>query len=1184
MQVARLCGRSTLGMEGRRWFGGKQFGRRAVLTLLLVFLLAHGSRLLGQANAGLTGTVTDASGAVVAGATVVITNQQTNVASTLVTSSAGTYALRGINPGVYRVEIDGAGFRKEIKENIPVEVSQVGTIDFTLARGATSEVIEVNADSLTLNTTQPQISTTIDPEVIDSLPVEISGRGRQIDSLQFLSPGTTGSTFSHRVSGGVDFEQEILFNGIPAPQPETQGYTTNFNPPYDLVGEVSVEQTTFSAQYGLGQGALTYQTKSGTNRYHGQLFEINRNNFFDSVGFYNSKPQGGNGQVPTDHENNYGFTVGGPISIPKVYNGHDRTFGLYSQEWYKQNQANTGTSTVPTVLEKTGNFSDYVDANGHILPIYDPLTGLPFPNNTIPASRISPAAASLLQYLPNPDRPGTGNGGLQNNKNFAANSFPNIQHVWGFTVDHKLSDRQSLHYAQWRNSYTTTTFDYSPFAIEPNPLASNKREPALGSVFLLNYVNQATPKLVITAGLGWIGEINNQFNDQGGYQSPLTTGSTVPPNINFGGGPGYTSWGTSGGWLYSINRKLGIAFSNNYLWTRGRHSFNIGYEIRRTYQDDNEQQTYGGVFNFSNNQTSVHNPADPNFTIDGNPFASYLLGLPDSVNRSNSQELALRNFDLSPYIQDDIKLTTKLTLNLGVRWDIQEPFTAKANNVVYFNPNITNPDAIGLNGAPRPGAVSKFGVPGGITRADIHYGHVGPRIGLAYALNPKTVLQAGFSIAFLDGGAYEYGTNKVAVNYGNLLVGSFTRNSTGSYTSSYGPIDGNPLPNPGPVPFSSGLGIANTVHSLNPERDGYAPYTQQWNFNVQHQLPFRTLLTAAYVGTRTIHLPSNLNHPDQLNPQYLSLQGKLGDVFLPGQTSLDGVTLPYTNFVNNFGGGATVQQALLPYPQYAGIMDNFEAYGTTFYQGLQVTVDKHLSNGLSFLVGYTLSRSLDNTSSGFTSFANGGIDKYNQSVEYSISSADEPNTLKVSGTYELPIGPGKAFLNNKGIVGELTGGWKIGWILDYEQGTPFGVGGGGTMPLNGFNRPNRNPSVPLQTNYSKVKHFLVFRNSTTNAPVAPQIFNPGAFTPSAPYVEGNAKRNYTGLRNTNYYNEAASLEKGFYLGERFRGILKVDYFNLLNRTYFGGTDTGVTDTNFGVYNGGTNGTNRQGQATFRITF
>src|SRR5258707_10348058 len=233
-----------------------------------------------------------------------------------------------------------------------------------------------------MNTTQPQIGSTIEPIVVKSLPVEVSGRGRQIDSLQFLAPGTTGDAFSHRISGGVDFEQEIVYNGIPAPQPETEGYTTNFNPPYEMVQEFRVERSTFSAQFGLGQGALTYQMASGTNKYHGDLFEINRNSLFDSVGYFNGPYWGGTNKVPTDHENNYGFTIGGPISIPKLYNGKDRTFGHYSQEWYKQNSESTAPNTVPTALEKAGDFTDFVDGStGALIPIYDPLTGKQFVSN-----------------------------------------------------------------------------------------------------------------------------------------------------------------------------------------------------------------------------------------------------------------------------------------------------------------------------------------------------------------------------------------------------------------------------------------------------------------------------------------------------------------------------------------------------------------------------------------------------------------------------------------------------------------------------------------------------------------------------------------------------------------------------------------------------------------------------------
>ncbi len=1153
-------------------------------------------RLYAQADAGLTGTVTDNTGAVVAGATVIVTNRDTNVAQRLSTSSSGTYTVRGLTPGNYDVQIEASGFQNSVKTGIPVQVSTIGSIDFNLVTGSASETVSVTADQQTLNTTQPQIGTTIDPEVLESLPVEVSGRGRQADALQFLSPGTTGSTFSHRISGGADFSQEILYNGIPVPQSETEGYTTNYNPPYDLVSEVRVERTTFSAQFGLGQGALTYQTKSGTNEYHGSLFEINRNNFFDSVGFYNSKPQGGNGQVPLDHENNYGFTVGGPLSIPKIYNARSRTFGLYSQEWFKQNAENQSLSTLPSVQEKAGNFGDFVNASGKLIPIYDPTTGAPFgcssaaqyatnpacDTNIIPQSRFSPASVSFLQYLPNPDRPGTGTGNLQNNKNFVPNSIPNIQHVWGFVIDHKINDKQSLHYTQWRNTFNNSGFDNAPFVLAPNPLSSQRFFPNIGSVFLLSYSNALTDKLVVTAGVGWIGEINNQFNHLTGINSPVVQQSVIAPNINFGGGQGYTSWGTGGSNLSSVNRKLGLSFVNNWLWTKGRHTFNIGGEIRRTFQDDNEEQTAGGQFNFSSHQTSVNNPADANFGTYGNPFASFLLGLPDNALRSNSQELKLRNLDFSPYIQDDIKLSTRLTVNLGIRYDIQVPFTEVHDNVVYFNPNVRNPAAVGLNGQTLFGAVSRLGFNGEPSRASTHFGHFGPRFGLAYKLNDKTVVQGGFSIAFLNGGAYEYGTNKVAVNYGNLLVGSFVRGSTNSYTSSYGQWDNNPLPNPQATPYNPSLGNGQNINAFNPSADGFAPYSQQWSVNVQRQLPFRTFLTAAWVGNRIIHLPSALNPINQLNPQYLALQGKLSDTFTAGQTQVDGVNLPYTNFIKDFGGNATVAQALRPYPQFNNIQNNFEGSGTAYYQSLQVEVDKHLSNGLSFLIGYTLSRSMDNASSGFSSFANGGINKFNQTPEYSISSSDEPNTLKISGTYELPLGPGKPFFSNRGVTGQLTGGWKIGWILDYEQGTPFGVSNG-SSPINGFNRPNRVPGVALKSGGYNLAHQYLVNGKTGTIP---QIFNTAAFVSTgSQYILGNAMRNYAELRGPNYYNEAASLEKGFFLSERYKLTLKVDYFNLLNRTYFaGGINTDYSNSNVGQYSPGTNSTNRQGQATIRLNF
>ncbi len=1175
----------TLDLKGksrwRRMSGAPQMTLALVVALAcLTLLLPRASR--AQATAGITGTVTDTSGAVISSAHVTITNQGTSIQSRTITTSSGTYSFRGLVPGKYTVSIEAQGFKKGVQKDVTVEVSTTATIDFTLEPGTTSETVQVVADQIALNTTQPELGSTIEPVVVQALPNEVAGRGRQIDQLQFLAPGTTGNTFSHRVSGGVDFEQEIVYNGIPTPQPETEGYTTNFNPPFELVQEYRVERSTFSAQYGLGQGALTYQMKSGTNQYHGDLFEINRNSMFDSVGFFNGPAWGGSNTPPSDHENNYGFSIGGPIRIPKVYDGRNRTFGYYSQEWYKQNNENTSVSTVPTALEKTGDFSDFVDGStGQLIPIYDPLTGQQFQcngrMNVICPGRISATSALLISDIPNPDRPGSGVGGLDSNKSFAPFINPHIQHVWGFTIDHNLTPTQSLHYSQWRNSFSNYSFDYSPLVIAPNPLNSMKYEPALGSVFLLNYSNAITPHLVATAGIGWVGEINNQYN-QTKYSFPAVQGGSIPTNITFDGQHAPTSWGTSGAWLQSINRKLGIAIVNNWLWTKGRHTFNMGGEYRRSYQDDNEEQTEGGHFSFSQRTTSVQNVNDPNFGNYGSAFASFLLGIPDQANRSNSQELRLRNRDISPYIQDDIKLSPRLTVNLGLRWDIQVPFTENNNLIVFFDPNAKSPAFDNI-----PGGATMFGDCtgcAGYTRADVHWGHIGPRLGFAYELSDKMVLQAGFDVAFLNGGAYEYGTNKVAVNYGNLLVGSFTRNSTGGNNSSYGSWDTNIMPNPSPTPFNTGLGGGNQIDAFS-RNDGYAPYSQQWNVNLQREMGWNVFVTAAWVGNRVVHLPSQLNRINQMDPKYDAIYGsQLADTFAPGQTSVDGVPLPYTNFVNDFGGSATVAQALTPYPQYSYIFNNFEGYGTTYYQSGQVEIEKRFSQGLSFLAGYTLSRLMDNTSSGFSSFTAGGINKYNQRPEWAVSNSDEPQTLKVSGTYELPIGPGKRFLNNH-TAGNLVGGWQVGWILDYESGTAFGVYENGSPFPNGFNRPDRNSAVGLSTaSYSKARDYFLGKIG------AAQMFNQAAFTLTpTQYVIGNSIRNYGSLRNPGYAMENLNVRKHFYMGERLQGILTIDYFNAFNRTQFNGPDTNASDGTFGqVISQGSNISNRQGQVSFRLEF
>ncbi|MGH9438895.1 MAG: TonB-dependent receptor domain-containing protein, partial [Terriglobia bacterium] len=700
-----------------------------------------------------------------------------------------------------------------------------------------------------------------------------------------------------------------------------------------------------------------------------------------------------NSAVPVDKQNNYGFSIGGPIIIPHVYNGKNKTFFWLSMAWSRYNQTDTSFVSLPTAAEKAGNF------NG-VATIYDPATGLPFANDTIPSTRFSANSNLLLKYLPNPALPG-----YTNNQQSLRGVIPTRQSPWGFTIDHTISDTQSIHWAEWRDpehSYATETGSRFPAS---NPLTSNTYNPDLATAFVVNYINTISPNLVMTAGASWLGVLNFQISGPQRTTQlafPAAPGAPQVPGITFSGPLAPSDLGSP--WIQSINRKLGWVVQNNWEWVHGKNTYDIGLELRRTYQDDNECQKCAGTFGFSNLET-----ADPATLTGGNAFASFLLGDVDNANRTGSQEERLRNKDFSAYIQDAIKWNSRLTFNIGLRWDLMFPFTAVGNPIVYFDSKIPNPAADGLLGA-----AAKFGTCtgcAGITRAQLHWKHFSPRGGFSYMLSKNTVLQGGFSMNYLDGGAYEYGTSKVAVNYGNLLLGSFTRNSTGSTVPGFGNWDTTALPLPVATPFSPGLGVGtSSLNAFDPVNDGRAPYDLAWSMGIQRELPGQIFLDAAYTGNRANFLPGQLNPINQLSPAYLSQYGSLlGDSATSAGAVAAGIPIPYTNFLNDFGSSATVLQALRPYPQYSNIFNNFDDTGSALYNALQVTLQKRFSHGMSFLVSYSLSRMMSDTNSGFTSFANKSLNKTNQAAEWSIDNNDQTNMINIVATYELPFGKGRKF-------------------------------------------------------------------------------------------------------------------------------------------------------------------------------
>ncbi|HEV2315458.1 MAG TPA: TonB-dependent receptor [Candidatus Acidoferrales bacterium] len=1224
------------------------------LTALLVaslMLLYCPVGAQAQGLSGIRGTVTDSSGAVVPGASVTVTNNATNVVHTAVTSSAGTYIITDLIPGTYTVKIEKSGFESTVSAQVNVYASQTATSDALLKTGNISQTVEVTAPAITLQTATTDLNTTITTKILQEVPTLIGGgpgnvgaRDRQIDDFLFLAPGVSGGEFEHRINGGIGYQNEVMFNGVVAVQSETQGFQSNINPPFEMVTEANVITSNLSAQYGLSQGVASYRFASGTNQLHGDAFEVVRNDFFDAAGanpsgsFYDSNGAFHKAPTPRINQNNFGFSVGGPVWIPKIYDGKNKTFFYVSLDWFRLNSTGGGTITVPTQAMVGGDFSALLPSGdkifvppGFVAPsgCVAPAVGNPWPGNVIPTACFSTTSQSLLHLIPTPV--GTA---LVNNLPPQIGVLPTRQVNGGFNIDQNLGEKQAFHLAYWRDSYNLTSCCNVGGAFN-NELSGGETEPRLGTGVFLTYSNSFSSNLVMTAGFGWMGEINNELNLFEGVSFPGVTGSITLPTIHFNGNAGqsYTpsSWGLNGqGETYSHNRKLGLSFDNNFLYTHGRNTYNIGWEIRRSYQDDQECQACGGQFSFSSQTT-----ADP-ANITGNSgaaFASFLLGYADNAFRKFVAENRLRNLYFAPYIQDNFKITSKLAINGGLRWDIMRPFLENNDNVTFFDATVPNPGAINpASGQPLLGAAAKLGTGSGLVgyrRANIHWKDFSPRVGFTYELNNKTVILGGYAINFLDQGPYEYGNNKISVDYGSLSNGQIQVNSNGSNVPGYGEWDNNPLGVPTATPFSPTLFNASGLFQFSKD-PGPNSYVQMWNVGVQREVTGNVLVSAAYVGNRAVHLLSMLNPINQTNPKYLTQfcpsgiandptclmspsspnfawtstasQAALASLNFGKTTSPCGTTplfTPYVNFECDYGDSAGLSQALLPYPMYnasesaGGLTNQFNMAGSAFYNALQVEAQKRFTNGLTFLVNYTLSRYLSNTDSGFSTFNFGSLNGFDQKSEWTVASTDQTHVVNISGVYELPIGPGKQFLNHGGTaMKNLVGGWQLSGVFTYASGFPVGGGGGdggegltaNTNPfLNGFNRPNYNSSVPLNVNWN---------NYYKNLPV----FNTAAFSDPG-FRGGNAPRFISALRGPAVDNENLGVAKQFFFGEHVRAELRMEYFNVLNRMQICGPDNGVNDgANFGIVNPGVNNTGqvfsqacqantpRQGQVFFKVSF
>jgi hypothetical protein len=1244
-----------------------------VVCLAVLALLISPMHASAQALSGINGTVTDVSGAVIEGATVTVTNVDTNVSRTAISTSAGTYYITDLIPGTYTVRAEKSGFEAFVQKGVTVVGGATATANATMTPGTVATEVVVNAASVALETEQPEVGTTVNETLTQDLPQIIASNARQIDNFIFLTPGVTGSGFSHRIDGGVDQQSEIMFNGIPEAFSEVQGFTSWNQPPYDSIKDIDVLSGTFSAQYGLSQGVEQYRTKSGGNTIHGDgFFFLRDDGMLGAPGSFYDQFANSTGVVDApnqDIERDWGGSIGGPVWLPHVYDGRNKTFWFFSFDRYRQSLA-SGPVTIPTQAELGGDFSAaFSPADGTtLIPVYVPISwasnaalipqgcsvpgsgpgspGTQWPGNKIPSTCFSQVSSGLLSQFP---IPAPSNSSLINNYDPTAVSL-NINNDFSVNIDHNLTSKQALHGLYWRQSYPQEGASWID-----NPLSGENITTVYGRGLDITYSNAISSHMVLTGGVLYVYQAND-FAPPHLLSSAITpvppSGLAQPltfPSIGFGGGLWEPiSWGPGNGLSSTKNHKTGLAVLGNLNWVTGRHTINIGVDIRHTHQDDFEcggstgQAGCSGVINFTPDIT-----ADPNELADfgtapgtstGIGFASFLLGDVTSGGRGGAGNTNLRNNYVAPYFQDDMQINPKLKINYGIRWDLAFPFTNQfsSNPLTFFNPNVPNPTEISpLTGQPILGAMSELGTCStcvGWSTMNMDWHHFSPRLGFTYQLTPKTVILGGVSMYWLDTGAFEYGVNKVAVNYGNNLNGVVAIGQPAPQIPGFGEWDTNvlpPLPAVGFSPtFFNGVDITGfaQVHEL--PRQVNQGYDEQFLVGIQRELPFNFFLSANYVHTHDLHLPAtqesgvqslNYGFVQATCPQgpavtattdcvlgqpwtsaaaqtFMAGQGTFGQVtFAPGtcgNSSTVSYYAPYNNFCAEHGPNDPLFTAELPFPQMPFVTNNYDTSGADKYNALQVSLQKRTGNGLTFLLSYTLSRYMTNTDSGFSTFNSRGINPQNPNANWSVGNADQTHVLTMAGVYELPIGPGKRFLNRDGLaMKNLLGGWKISWVQWYESGPPLTLNSCLDQfdcdPLVG------NIFVGNQVNDLSSNYGVNYNGYKTASP----ILNTAAFGFPGDWTIGNAPIYNSAIRAPWYYDEDAAFSKAFHFNERFSAEATVQFFNLFNRNLLSNGPGGglncfhgdVTDPNFGKADNSPTqscqgNTPRRGQFQFKLNF
>lgn len=1170
-------------------------------------------------RAVITGVVTDNSGAAIPDAKITITNEGTGAKTVVGTNSAGNYSTPPLTLGSYRVDVEKQGFKMFSHPGIVLTGAETYRQDAKLEVGAVTETVEVTGGAELVNTENATVSHTVGSAYYRDLPAVMGADIRLAESLLQLQPGYVpvqpngdaifrGSQFESRINGGQMLATENWFDGAAFGYAEGHQQTQESSIPYPSVQEMTVVENTFSAQYGHTSGGfITYATKSGTNQFHGNLYDFYTNNKLDASNYFVGPlliANGRNNTLPLG-QNNWGFALGGPI--PKL----KKTFWFFNLDGLDYHSTvNTGlVNILPDTLTRQGNFSEYLNTNtvvgtdalgrpmykGEVfnpattrlvgnVPVrdgygFDTTTGLPIAGqaNIIPANDPlrSSLAATVIPFIPSLDA----NSPVGTPNEFGGNSDDNNKinvRTWLLRVDHSFNDKFSIANTYYENVRPRIAHCGGPGGCTTDhngETDSQQNDTYIGQGFyqritnhfehlqmnwviknnLFNHTTLAYDRWQmlghqLSGGVGWnqklgLGLPDEQIFNNAGF-----------PQLNFNGAYGFTHYGTP--WASQgadINNRY--QFLDDVTWNTGKHTIKAGIEYRyMTFPQTGWAVNTGGNFNFNDNETAGYlaNGTLLNGGPTGNEFASFILGQVDSANFSVPLKYMPKMKYSSPWVNDDIKVTGKLNLTLGLRFDWTSGVSEEFNRFSTFVPSAPNP--VGVPGA----TVFNAGLATGKSSWS-----VGPRFGFAYSLNPKTVVRGGYGIYYagvqadswdpypVDG----YQTNPVAPNTTNGELPAFYFQGTGSCPATLTQVSGANVSCGWPagtivLPPQLRADVANGGNPVGVWPKTYTmPRYQNWSASFQRELSHNMAIDIAYVGnhgTRLIDGRTAAGVYDNMNPDSVLQYGTAltNGAFTNGVPNAAAVaagftTAPYPTFSGDLA------QALRPWPQYQQINWRSFPFGSSHYNALQVAFERRMSAGLQLKASYTHSRLMNNgAESGLGAGGPPVQNPSNMSDLYTVSADDVPNVLSVGWVYKLPFGRGQTLLGgSSGVVDKIVGGWQISGIQSYSSGRPLNI----TMPntLGGY--LFNSARYPDKTGSGKNTNFS---NPRTQTYLNLSGWSDPGLTSNGVPAFGNAPREDQNVRGFPSYNEDISFMKDTYFTERTYLRFHADAGNVFNRVYF----------------------------------